>query len=155
MKLKNSIVIGVDPDCLKSGFAVYENGILVRLKKLTFDELLDCLKKRPFDDAVFVVEDANLIAGMYKQNQYENPKYQAKVAQDVGRVKMLSTCIIAAIRHYGYKVKGVRAQGGNWAKEKNKNQFKLATGWTKRSCEETRSAEFFGFIYQDRLDDAA
>jgi hypothetical protein len=107
-----------------------------------------------FKDAIFIVEDANQIQTIYKRNRNLDPVVQSSIAQKVGKNKQISTCLIDLLRFYNFKVKEVKPMRGNWAKAKMKKQFEDCTGWKKRSCEETRSAAYFGHMFLNNCDDA-
>ncbi len=147
-------VIGIDPDCKKSGFAIFVDGNLKDLKKLNFSQVMLEASSGSFKDAIFIVEDANQIKTIYKKNRNLDPVIQSSIAQKVGKNKQIATCLIDLLRFYNFKVKEVKPMSGNWAKAKMKKQFEACTGWKKRSCEETRSAAYFGYMFLNNCDDA-
>ena len=139
------IVVGVDPDCNKSGFAIYKDGKLVELLNLNFKEYCTALQERRFGNCMLVIEDANHIKTMYARNRHIKPQAQAQIAQSVGRVKMLATCMIDYASLLGYSVLSEKPTKSNFANDKPK--FEFYTKWEGRSNPETRSAAFFGLKY--------
>jgi len=139
------IVIGIDPDNKKSGLAVYRAGKLVELHNLTYKEFCTQVIDRRFGEAVFVVEDSEQNKFMYARNRGGPDQVATKIAQDVGRVKRLGTCMADLLEVLGYKVHRVKPCKKNFAKDKAR--FEYLTGWEGRSNPETRSAAYFGLIF--------
>lgn len=138
----NKTVIGIDPDCKKSGLAIYRNGVLEELLNLTFKDYCIALAEKRFGDCLLVIEDANHIAGIYARNRHANIQAQAKIAQSVGRVKMLGQCMIEYAEVLGYQVISEKPTRSNFANDREK--FEIYTKWKGKSNPETRSAAFFG-----------
>ena len=144
-------VIGIDPDCQKSGLAVYKDGKLVSLHNLDFKSFCSAISNFEFGEpgnTLFIVEDATKIKGMYKRNRDNNPQKQAAIAQKVGSVKQLGLCLIDYLELFGFTVIREKPSRKNWAKDRT--TFERITGWNKQSNEETRSAAYFGYLYKDR-----
>ena len=145
-------VIGVDPDCKKSGFAFYKNEKLVSLRNWSFREYLNAMNNEfekhglTTDNTIFVIEDGNLIRTIFKKHRDSNKNVYAEKGRNVGRVQQQATCLIDVAKELGYTVHCMKPMTGNWADPAMTPQFKQATRWTKRSNPETRSAAFFGFI---------
>lgn len=147
-----SKVIGIDPDCVKSGLAVYENGNLTGLLNLTLAEYAGILPALKDDAAVIAIEDANLIGGMYRYNPKDSRALAAKKAQHVGAIKRQCSAMIELAEAAGITVKTYKPEQGNWAgvsktvkTAAGKKMMLAATGWDKQSNPETRSAAYFGY----------
>ena len=142
--MKRNIVIGVDPDCLKSGLAVYESGILKRLLNFTYIDFVSYCAKIKFENCIFVIEDGNLINGLYSRNRHGNKAIQHKISESVGANKQRATDLIEVAKYFGIPVIRRKPRKGNWANKKA--MFEKVTGWKGRSNPETRSAAFFGYF---------
>ena len=142
---KDKVVVGIDPDCKKSGVAVYRNGKLEELLNLTFAEYCQSVMERRWGDCTLVIEDANHIKAMYARNRHSAPQAQAQIAQSVGRIKQLATCMIDLARLHGYVVIDAKPTKSNFAHDRTK--FEFYTKWKGRSNPETRSAAYFGLIH--------
>jgi hypothetical protein len=150
-------IIGIDPDCVKSGLAVYEDGKLTGLLNFTLAEYIEMLPLLAQEEAVIAIEDANLIGGMYRHNPRDSRALAAKKAQHVGAIKRQCSVMIELAEAYDVKVKAYKPRQGNWAgvtKTVNNKQgvalLKKHTGWSGRSNNETRSAAFFGWIHLNK-----
>ena len=147
-------VVGVDPDCVKSGLAIYENKKLTGLLNLTLAEYVEALPMLASEGAVIAIEDANLIGGMYRHNPKDSKAMAAKKAQAVGGIKRQCSAMIELAESHGLKVTRYKPRQGNWAgvtktvNNKMGNQLMLKhTGWDGKSNPETRSAAFFGWLH--------
>ena len=144
---KTKYVIGIDPDCKKSGLAFFNDGKLTHLENVTLIEFAEYCKRLSTSCGVetFVIEDGNLISGLYSRNKFGNQSVQHKISERVGANKQRATDLIAIAEHYGIKVVRQKPRKGNWADKKPK--FQEVTGWLGKSNPETRSAAFFGYFY--------
>ena len=145
--MKTKYVIGVDPDCKKSGVATFKDGELMCLDNLSLIEFFDfCSKLRK--EVVIVIEDGNQISGLYHRNTNQNKLVQHKISERVGANKQRATDLIEIAKHYGITVIAQKPRKGNWADKKP--MFEKVTGWKKQSNPETRSAAFFGYMYANK-----
>lgn len=143
---KTKYVIGIDPDCKKSGVAVFEFGKLKNLFNMNLMEFnILCTSYRHHEDITFIIEDGNLISGLYSRNKFGNKAVQHKISERVGANKQRATDLIDIAKYYGIKVVRQKPRKGNWADKKP--MFEKYTGWNKQSNPETRSAAFFGYMY--------
>ena len=135
-------VIGVDPDSKAHGLAVYEDGKLVKLQQET---LVSMSTGGWFDGwaDLWVIEDVKANKFIYARNTKKGA-LGLSIAQDIGKVKQSQIELERFLDFKSQKVKLIKPQKGNWAK--NKKQFEQVTGWAKRSNEDTRSAAFFGYL---------
>ena len=140
------IVIGIDPDADKYGYATYVDGVLLRLDRLSVVELAyDIATHRESDSAaVFVIEDVVANRFMYSRRGIKNAAVATKIAQNVGQCKHAQIVAEQFVAHYGFPIIRQPPVSGNWAK--NKTQFERVTAWSGRSNEDTRSAAFLAFL---------
>lgn len=144
---KTKYVIGIDPDCKKSGVACFCDGKLIALDNMTLIEFTEYCKRLSKSCGVetFVIEDGNLISGLYHRNKNTNVRVQHKISEHIGANKQRATDLIEIAKHYGITVVRQKPRKGNWADKKP--MFEKVTGWNKQSNPETRSAAFFGYMY--------
>ena len=146
--MKTEYVVGIDPDCKKSGLACFKNGKLIDLDNYSLVMFTDYCKELSEEDnsnVTFVIEDGNQISGLYSRNKFGNQAVQHKISERVGANKQRATDLIEIAKHYGIKVVAQKPRKGNWADKKQ--MFEKVTGWNKQSNPETRSAAFFGYMY--------
>ena len=145
---KTKYVIGIDPDCKKSGVACFKDGKLTELQNLNLINFVSCCKQVRLDgveDYTLVIEDGNLISGLYSRNKNNNTRVQHKISEHIGANKQRATDLIEIAKYYGITVVRQKPRKGNWADKKQ--MFEKVTGWNKQSNPETRSAAFFGYMY--------
>ena len=159
----SNIVIGVDPDCTKSGFAFYEDGELTGLMNLTISEYVKMLPQLAEDKAVLAIENADLIKvtyNVYPPKMVRNKfAWCASTGMDAGRICRQSVVMIELAESHGIKVVKYKPCKFNWQKSTPKGKdnanakAKLLdlTGWDKSSNPETRSAAYFGHKYCSNL----
>lgn len=143
-----SLVIGIDPDCDKHGFAMFDHKGLVSLSQRSlvdimiflkgFDETdtLDCIK--------FSIEDVMANQFVYNRNKQQSRKVENKIAMNTGRCQQAQVELIRMLDDIGVLYDLYPPQKDNWAD--NEKLFSLATGWKGRSNKDTRSAAYFGFL---------
>lgn len=149
----NRYIIGVDPDSKAHGVAIYINGKLEDLTTMPLVDIIDYILQyrrgevMGFDHSIlFSIEDVMANQFIYARNVKESKAAQAKQAMHVGRCQQSFVELIRVLDHMEIKYVTHKPQKGNWAETENKKQFEMATGWKKRSNEDTRSAAFFGFL---------
>jgi hypothetical protein len=141
----NKVVVGIDPDTDKHGVAVYVNGRLADLQKLDLMEIIAMIiVAKPDCELSFSIENVCANNFVYSRNMTKNPKVNMSIARNVGACQQSQAELMRALDHYEVKYVLHKPQRGNWAK--NKAQFEKATGWDKRSNEDTRSAAYFGYL---------
>ena len=143
--LEQMIVIGIDPDSKEHGVALYNGGELMALYTWSLVEIMNFIKadKKNGRDILFSIEDVASQNFVYGRN-VNSKSIQSNIAMKVGRCQQAQIELQRVLEHLGCRYELHKPQRGNWAK--NKSQFEKATGWTKRSNEDTRSAAFFGFL---------
>lgn len=140
----NKIIIGVDPDSSKSGFAVFTNGELITLKCMSLIDIYEALRALPSEMTELHIENVKGVSGIFAQRTSGKGKAVAlKMAQSVGMCKQIQTEVERIAEHFGIKV--IRHQVSKMWK-KDKAQFEKLTGWTGRSNEDSRSAAYFGYL---------
>jgi len=147
----SSVVIGCDPDSEKHGIAIYINGELVDLKNLTLPEIVfelidGLLVEYGRENIQFSIENVCANNFTYSRNEGPKEKVQRKKSLNLGRCQQSQTELMRMLDYLGIQYTLFKPQKGNWAETKNKNIFKLATKWKKRSNDDNRSAAFFGYL---------
>jgi len=152
----SNCIIGIDPDCHKSGFAFYEGGELMELKTYTLSEFVFLLPSWEDAGAVIAIENADLIKGTYNIRPpgivRNKLAWAASKGMDAGRICRQSVVMIELAESHGIEVIQYKPCKFNWQKSNPKGKdntnakAKLLerTGWDKLSNPETRSAAYFG-----------
>lgn len=140
--MQKVITVGIDPDLVKSGIAVLENGKLTSLHSLPFAEIPDFLLSLGGQMCVFVkIENPGAIKAMWSNNGKGNSRIQLSIAQDVGRVMAVAELLRQVLEFAGYQVKMVKPLSGTVKKAKDDADFfNRLTGWTGRSNQDKRDA---------------
>ena len=136
------MIIGIDPDCKKSGFAVYEDKVSV--KNLDFFEIYDFFVKNKENIEMVVIEAAWLIK---KSNWHSNPK-QSKfvgeiIAKKVGANHETGRKIEEMCKYLGIKYTLQMPLG---TKNINSDVFKSLTG-INTSNQDVRDAYMIVYHY--------
>ena len=139
-------VIGVDPDSKAHGVAVYCGGALSYMASMPLMDLLELAREEEKDKAhcLLSIEDVMANQFVYSRNQHSSKAAQSKISMHIGRCQQSQVELMRALDHMGICYELHKPTKGNWAK--NKPMFEKATGWTKRSNEDTRSAAYFGYL---------
>lgn len=135
------LVVGIDPDLVKSGVAVVDGGQLTSLQALAFPDLLLYARQLVACAALFVVEDVEHDKTTYHRAR-TNTRTHAAIAQKVGQVKGVARVLVECLRHMGADVQLVKPLQGP-AKRQAKadaEYFNRITGWSGRSNADTRDA---------------
>lgn len=147
-----SKVIGIDPDCKKSGVAVYEDGELTGLMNLTLADYVEMLPMLEIEGAEIAIEDSSLNTFVYARNLSGKDSLQVKLkrATLTGRIQQQSIIMGSLAEAYGVKVTRYKPCAGNFEKTgrkaaTNRGVLQAATGWSDESNAETRSAAYFGY----------
>ena len=149
--------IGIDPDSGKHGVALYENETLVSLNSFTLLQLRDFLLAFFGDDfsslQIHIEDNASINAAYTAEKAKLSPtlnakkqlKARLKMAKEIGMCIQSQTELERMFEELKIDVVK-RQQSKRWKSTGiETEQFKRATGWTKRSNEDTRSAAWFGF----------
>ena len=138
-----TIVFGVDPDSMAHGVAIYRGGDLAAMLSASMMEVIN-LAKAEENDVLFSIEDVMANQFVYARNQHNSKAAQSKIAMSIGRCQQSQVELMRALDYIGISYELHKPTKNNWAK--NKPMFEKATGWTKRSNEDTRSAAYFGYL---------
>lgn len=137
------LVVGIDPDLVKSGVALVREGEILSLQALSFPQLLkfaadvDLAVPKP----LFVVEDVEIDKTTYRRAK-TNARTHAAIAQKVGQVKGVARVLVECLNDMGADVLQVKPLQGP-AKRQAKGDadyFNRITGWEGRSNQDTRDA---------------
>lgn len=131
--------IGIDPDLVKSGVAVAEDGKLRSLQALSLFELTRFIDQHK-DAAEFILENVE-----YDKTTYIRPgtnrQQMLKIAQNVGMAKGTCRHIDEYLRDCGATYRKVKPLTGQVKRAKGDAEFfNQLTGWTGRSNEDKRDA---------------
>ena len=142
----STITIGIDPDSKAHGAAVYRDGILSDLATMTLVDVMTFINSEENSETslLFSIEDVMANQFVYSRNQHSSKAAQSKIAMHIGRCQQAQVELMRWLDHSCKKYELHKPVKGNWAK--NKPAFEKATGWTKRSNEDTRSAAYFGYL---------
>lgn len=153
---KAEVVIGIDPDCDKSGFAVLDKtaGTLT-LGRYDFVGLIEELGRRMemysgHRDWVIVVE-AGYLTGTANDHYFgDNIRVAAKVAQKVGRNHETARKIVEVCRMLKFPVEERKPLRKIWGKSHNEKisseEFNALTGYTKRTSQDVRDAALLAWV---------
>jgi len=141
-------VIGVDPDTVAHGIAIYENEKLVELKMMTLVDIIKYCR----DEYVtkWVVEEVTKNKAVYNRNIQrgksveENARINMKIAMDVGKCQQSMVELVRVLEAYNQRIVLIPPSKDNWSKDAVR--FKRMTGWRGKSNVDTRAASYFGFL---------
>jgi hypothetical protein len=144
VKNNRGLVIGIDPDLVKSGVAVSFNGSLSQLYALSFPELLEFAKSKYAEHGErveFIVEEVEADKTTYNRKK-TNEHQMRKIAQNVGQVKGVKRVLVECLQHEGIAVRLVKPLKGVYKKKAKADAkfFNQLTGWTGSSNEDKRDA---------------
>lgn len=129
------MIVGIDPDLVKSGVAIVKDGKLVDLMLLDFFELITLFAEHEDEIKKVVVEAGWLIAKSNWHGVGKNKAVCERIAKSVGENHATGKLIAHMAERMGLKVQLLKPHG-----KKNAEQFKRMTGWQGRTNQETRDA---------------
>lgn len=140
------IVVGIDPDSEKMGFAVYQDVKLSLLNTVTIPELITHYlpELQKYGPLVFSIEDVAAQNFIYSRNVKREKKVQGAVSNSLGRCQQNQVELIRWLDHYEIPYKLHKPTASNWAD--NKAFFERVTGWKYSSNRDSRSAAYFGWL---------
>ena len=142
-KNPKGIVIGIDPDLVKSGVAEVVNGEIVKLHALAFPQLIEFAKQQHKNNKQieFIVEEVEADKTTYLRAG-TNVRQMNKIAQNVGQVKGVKRVLVECLQHEGIPVRLVKPLKGTYKKKAKADAkfFNQLTGWTGSSNEDKRDA---------------
>lgn len=152
MNKYKSVIVGIDPDSDRLGVAVYFDLKLEKCESALIHDiftLLITLKDKTELLEVHIEDLEKISYSGFHINKYDSTNVKLKKAESVGRCKQAQRivtqfCNSNDILIFNHKI------SSNWKKGNGKFQFKLSTGYSGRSNEDSRSAAWFGFEGCDR-----
>lgn len=153
-------VCGCDPDSKAHGVAIYKDGKLAQMGKMTLMEIIVFIKKMQLDPGteslLFSIENVMANQFMYSRNMFpkitdldSKMRMACKMARNVGYCQQAYTELIRVLDFFSIKYVTYKPSKSNWCKAKDKATFERMTGWTGRSNEDCRSAAYFAFLALD------
>jgi len=149
MKKYNNI-IGIDPDCDKSGVAFLETKTKkIEISNLTFPQLLDymrCMKDlqdRTDKSIIFIVEAGYLNKSNWHLKSKDNRHVAAHKGNSTGRNHETARKIIEMAKHYGLDVEETKPLKKFWRGPDGKithDELSYFTGIKGRTNQEARDA---------------
>lgn len=151
-KPNEKVIIGCDPDSDKSGIAVYVNNELEVLKSMSLMGFINELQnlKDIYEEIELHIEDVkgnkcSSFNWVKMANKAKERRVNAKISEKVGMCKQVQSEIERIAEYFDVKIVHHKVSP-RWKKTGEKALFERATGWTKQSNEDTRSAAYFGFM---------
>ncbi len=149
-------VIGIDPDCEKSGVAMIDKlNNKMSLGSYSFVELIRYLRdlKKAFDGIrswVVVVEAGYLETKTQHHYFGDNPRIAARVGQKVGRNHETARKLVEVCRALEIPVEERAPLRKIWGKNHNDKisaeEFGSITGYTKRTSQDVRDAALLAWV---------
>ena len=142
----STITIGIDPDSKAHGAAVYRDGVLSELGMMTLMDVMTSInsEENSTTPLLFSIEDVMANQFVYARNQHSSKAAQSTIAMRTGRCQQAQVELMRLLDCLQIDYELHKPTKNNWAN--NKPMFERATGWTKRSNEDTRSAAYFGYL---------
>lgn len=140
------MIIGIDPDSKKHGVAVFADGVLTQMTNLELMKLKGyiCAAREAGHHVECAVEHVHGNTSTFRTNHKDNKNQSAKKGHGVGMVHQASVELCRMLDHIDVPYTLYRISK-RWKGQSDKRFFELATGWTKSSNEDNRSAAYFGF----------
>lgn len=133
------MIIGIDPDLVKSGVAVVVDGKIITLDTMSFFDLCNFIDEHKHQ-AVFHVEDVEINKPVFTRPGI-SPASMKKIAQNVGMVKAVARLLMEHLEETEANYKMIRPLVGPIKKAKKDAEFfNRQTGWTGKSNEDKRDA---------------
>lgn len=147
----NRYVIGIDPDCEKSGYGIVdrENGDVVTLGACDFPTLLDILRVWGREASVYI-EGGWLNQGNWHLLGRMSAARAAAIGRSVGRNHQTGMLIEQMARRQGYDVRVVKPLRKHWRGKDGKitaEELETVTGYHGRSCQDARDAALLAWVY--------
>lgn len=142
------LLVGIDPDLVKSGVALVRDGQLISLQALSFPDLLNHARELVDSNALFVVEDVEHDKTTYHRAR-TNTRTHAAIAQKVGQVKGVARVLVECLQDMGADVVQVKPLHGPVKRQAKKDAayFNRITGWQGRSNSDTRDAALLALFW--------
>lgn len=142
----NKMIVGIDPDSDGHGVAIYINGKLDSLQKMYLLDIINLVSgNQGRFEFEFHIEDVCAQNAAFAKKGVKNAKAATAINRSVGKCQQAQIELERVLEHYGAAVVKHRISK-MWKDANGKKQFQLATNWTGRSNEDTRSAAYFGWL---------
>jgi hypothetical protein len=140
------IIIGIDPDSDRMGFAVYIDKKLTICTTATIPEVIThwLPELQKHGELLFSIENVIAQNFVYSRNVKATKGAQGAVSNSIGRCQQNQKELVRWLEHYDIPCIAYTPAVGNWAD--NKVLFERVTGWQGRSNKESRSAAYFGWL---------
>lgn len=134
------LIIGIDPDLVKSGVAVTENKKILTLDSMRFFELCRFIDEHKHQ-AVFHLENVEYCKAVYPREAAKSEAVKMNIAQKVGMVKAIGRLLVEYLDGAGAEYKLIKPLVGPLKRAKKDAEFfNRQTGWTGKSNEDKRDA---------------
>ena len=142
----SSMVIGIDPDLVKSGVATVIDGKLATLDSMEFFKLTEFILEHKHV-AHFIVEDVECNGATYQRGK-ANQAVMKKIAQNVGQVKAIGRLLGVYLNGCDAQFTLIKPLRGEAKKAKTDARlFNKLTGWQGQSNEDKRDAAMLALSY--------
>lgn len=145
------LIIGIDPDSDKHGIAIYRKNVLCELLSLNTIQLyihittFERVALRAGEIEIHMENPKGNNSSAFSHYSKDSMAVKFKKSESVGMVKMAQQAIEQLADELKIPVV-LHKNSSCWKKGSDVELFKRATGWTKRSNEETRSAAYMGWL---------
>lgn len=135
--IKKKFLIGIDPDCSKSGVSIIKDG-KVQLQNLTFFELFDYLNFYRYKEEkpTVYIECGFLNKSNFHLRTKDSDAYNSKIGERIGANFEATKKIIEMLEYLEityHKIKPTKSK-------LNAEQFRMITGITQRTNQEQRDS---------------
>lgn len=135
------IIIGIDPDLLKSGFCCMINGKVTELSILPFFSMIEKIKisadyAAGTESSIVVYIEAGWLNTKKNYHGAKNTAIAARIGANVGENHATGKLLEEAMKFYAIPYQLVKPTTAKW----DANLFKQITGLTERTNQEERDA---------------
>ena len=143
--MESKIIVGIDPDSDRHGYAVYKDRkLIVCASACTVEIIQNYLPDFNPLATIFSIENVMQNQFVYARNRKVTKAAESKVAMHIGRCQQAQLELMKWLDYYKIPYVLHAPQKGNWSDKKE--LFEKITGWTGRSNPDSRAAAFFGFL---------
>ena len=144
--MDRKIIVGIDPDSDRHGFAVFNDRKLIVCALATTVEIFRWHLPRLHESGavMFSIENVMQNQFVYARNRKASKAAESKVAMHIGRCQQAQLELMKWLDYYKIPYVLHAPQKGNWSDKKA--LFEKITGWTGRSNPDSRAAAFFGYL---------
>ena len=136
------ILIGIDPDLKKSGFAAIDGKKILEISTLSFFCMIEKIRcHAAFEDdedgySIFVIIEAGWLNATKNYHGAKNSSIAARIGANVGENHAVGKLLEEAMKFYGIPYKLVKPTSSKW----DAKLFKQITGYAERNNQEERDA---------------